>query len=187
MISDVLQDRAAQYVSGAMPAAEREAFEVLLDFDPALGAHVAALQEAAALSLFAPRPALTVPPATLRDRILAAAATTPQDCPDAFVVTDATGGVVWINAAFTAMCGYSLAELQGRKPGHVLQGRDTDAATVARLRVAVAERRPCREQLINYHKDGHAYRADVRITPILDDDAQPLYFVARERVLADAG
>ncbi len=184
MLSDVLQDRAALYVSGSMPAAEREAFEVLLEFDAALAAHVAALQEAAALSLLGPRPALAAPPATLRERILAAAAATPQDSPDALVVTDANGGVLWINAAFSGMCGYSLEELRGKKPGRVLQGRDTDAATVARIRAAVAERRPCREQLVNYHKDGHPYRADVRIAPILDDDAQPLYFVARERVLA---
>ena len=184
MLSDFLQDRSALYVSGAMPVEEREAFEVLFEFDPVLGRHVAALQEAAALSLLGPQPALAAPPAMLRERILAVAAMTPQETPDALVVTDPAGGIVWINAAFTDMCGYSLDELRGKKPGRVLQGRDTDAATVDRIRTAVAARRPCREQLVNYHKDGHAYRADVRIAPILDDASEPLYFVARERVLA---
>lgn len=184
MLSDLLQDRSALYVSGAMPAAEREAFEVLLEFDPALAAHVAALQEAAAFSVLGPRPVLAAPPVNLKERILAAAAATPQVGPDALVVTDPAGCIVWINAAFTGMCGYSLDELRGKKPGHILQGRDTDVATVARIRSAVAERRACREQVVNYHKDGSAYRADVRIAPILDDAAEPLYFVARERVLA---
>lgn len=184
MLSDFLQDRAALYVSGAMTAPEREGFEVLLEFDPALGAHVATLGEAAALRVLDTPCPHAAPPDRLRASILAAATTTPQAAPDALVVTDNDGRIVWINQAFTSMCGYSLDELRGRKPGHVLQGRDTDAATVGRIRSAVSERRPCREQILNYHKDGHAYRADVRIMPILDDAAQPLYFVAREQVIS---
>lgn len=184
MLSEFLQDRAALYVSGAMTAPEREGFEVLLEFDPELGRHVAALQEAAALQVLSIPQALAEPPARLRASILSAAATTPQEAPPALVVTDAGGCIVWINEAFTVMCGYSLDELRGRKPGHVLQGPDTDADTVKRIRSAVAGRRPCHEEIVNYHKDGHAYRADVRISPILDDANEPVYFVARERVLA---
>ena len=81
------------------------------------------------------------------------------------------------------MCGYTLAELRGRKPGQVLQGPDTDAASVTRIRTALHNRQPCHEQLVNYHKDGSRYRADIRLAPILDDANEPLYFVARERKL----
>ena len=38
---------------------------------------------------------------------------------------------------------------------------------------------------MNYHKDGSSYLADIRIMPVLDDEGQPLWFVARERLLAD--
>jgi hypothetical protein len=39
MLSELLQDRAALYVSGAMPAPERENFELVLDFHDELRAH----------------------------------------------------------------------------------------------------------------------------------------------------
>jgi len=38
---------------------------------------------------------------------------------------------------------------------------------------------------LNYHKDGTRYRAEVSITPILDDTRSPLWFVARERRLPE--
>jgi PAS domain S-box-containing protein len=89
-----------------------------------------------------------------------------------------------VNAAFTAMCGYTQEELQGRKPGHLLQGPETDPAAVQRIRAALAARQACRETLVNYHKDGTRYRVQVAITPILDDGGDPLWFVAKERKLA---
>ena len=45
--------------------------------------------------------------------------------------------------------------------------------------------RPCRETLVNYHKDGSRYVVDVSIAPVLDDAAWPCWFVARERRLPD--
>ena len=109
-----------------------------------------------------------------------------QTEPDGFVVTDPNGLIEWVNPAFTAMCGYSLEELKGRKPGQVLQGPETDPASVQRIREAVRDRLPCRETLANYHKDGTLYRVDVAITPILDDAGSPLWFVAREKELKAA-
>jgi PAS domain S-box-containing protein len=79
------------------------------------------------------------------------------------------------------MCGYSLEELKGHKPGRVLQGPQTDPSAVERIRNALGSRQSCRETLTNYHKDGTRYLADIRIAPILDDDGRPLWFVARER------
>jgi len=48
MLAELLQDRAALYVSGAMPAAERDSFEVLLEYHGELRALVAGLQEVVA-------------------------------------------------------------------------------------------------------------------------------------------
>jgi PAS domain S-box-containing protein len=101
------------------------------------------------------------------------------------VATDAAGRIHWVNANFSAMCGYSLDELRGRKPGEVLQGCDTDPATVGRIRESLRAGRSCRETIINYHKDGGAYRAEVSISPIMDEEnGRAVYFVARERKLA---
>lgn len=185
MLTELLHDRAALYVAGAMTTAERDTFELLLEFHSELRAHVAELQEiGTAVVMSQLRPAAT-PPAALRNRILAALDSRPRQIgPDPMVVTNPAGLVEWINPAFTALCGHEFPAIQGRKPGHLLQGPETDPEAVNRIRTAVHERRPCREQLINYHKDGTRYLVEVAITPVLDDDGQPLWFVAKERKLA---
>lgn len=187
MLSEVLQDRAAQYVAGAMSAPEREGFEILLEAHPELRELVNGLREVVtAVTLADVRPAVA-PPAALKARLLDDLSRLPAR-PEAagLVVTDARGLVEWVNPAFVAMCGHSLAELKGRKPGHVLQGPETDRAAVDRIRTALRQRQSCRETVVNYHKDGSQYRAEVNIMPILDDAGEPLWFVAKERKLAGA-
>lgn len=180
----LLHERAALYVAGALTAPERESFELVLEFQDDLRAHVARLQEVGARVLLAQVPRQTAAPADLKRRILDAIATRPRQLqPDSLVVTDPAGLVEWVNPAFTAMCGYAVEELKGRKPGSLLQGPQTDAAAVQRIRAAVRERRACRESLLNYHKDGSLYRVDLAITPIFDDDGAPLWFIAKERKL----
>jgi PAS domain S-box-containing protein len=186
MLAEFLQDRAALYVSGAMSAAERENFELILEFHQDLRAHVTGLQEAMAAVYMARVPAKAAPPRALKARLLESLGALPgQPGPEGLVVTGPDALVEWVNPAFTAMCGYALGELRGRKPGQLLQGPDTDPAAVGRIRGALRDRRVCRESLVNYHKDGTRYRVDVRITPILDDAGQPLWFVAQERQLPD--
>lgn len=187
MHRDILQSQAANYVAGAMTAPERESLEVVLEYHAELRELVQAMQHvAAAVSLVQPVPGPGPGPG-LKQRILRALEAQPKVRePDCLVVTTPAGLVEWVNAEFTAMCGYELAELKGRKPGALLQGPDTDPAAIARIRAALRERRPCRENLVNYHKDGSAYRADIRISPVLAEDGEPLWFVARERKLPDA-
>ncbi len=186
MLADNLQDRAVLYVSGEMSPSDREAFEVLLEFHGELRTHVAGLQEAMAGALVAQTGLQVRPPAGLKASILDALdAPSEQPEPDALVVTNAAGLLEWVNPAFTDLCGYTLDELRGRKPGQLLQGADTDPAAVARIRESLRERRACRETLVNYHKDGTSYRADIRIMPVLDDDGQPLWFVAKERLVPE--
>lgn len=182
MLAEFLQDRAARYVSGDMAVAERESFEVLLEFQQELRAQVAGLQETVAAVVMTRVPPVA-PPAELKARLLGAVEALPPEEPESLVATGPDGLVLWVNPAFTAMCGYTLEELRGRKPGHLLQGPDTDPAPVARLRESLRARQACRETLVNYHKDGTRYRVVVGITPVLDDEGQPLWFVARERKL----
>ena len=187
MLAPFLQDRVALYVAGAMTAPERENFELVLDFEEEVRASVAESQEALALAVTSAAPACAVPPAALKTRILGSlSARPPRVAPVAMVVTDGRGLTEWVNPAFTAMCGYSFAELRGRKPGHLLQGPDTDPAALDRIRAAVTARRSCCETVVNYHRNGSRYLADISITPILDDDDQHVWFAAKERILGVA-
>lgn len=186
MTPETLQDRAAHYLTGDMTLEERESFEVVLSYHEELRRHVIPLQETTALllveaSLNHPRPP---PPPSLRTRLLTSLAQHPTPLPPpGLVVTDAKGFIEWVNPAFTAMCGHELADLKGRKPGPLLQGPETDPTAITRLRTALHNRRTCGETLVNYHKNGTPYRVQIHITPLLDDQNIPLWFVAKEHKL----
>ncbi len=187
MLTDFLQDQAALYASGGMTAQQRDPFELVLEFHDELRGLVAGLMEVGAALTLASLPvgAMAVPPA-LKSRISGLIANRPQhSTPEGMVATGPDGLVQWVNPAFTAMCGYTLDELQGKNLGPILQGPKTDHETADRMRSAVHQYRPCRETILNYHKNGTPYWVEVAITPILDDAGQPLWLVARERELID--
>lgn len=187
MIDELLQERAALYAAGAMSALEREQFELVLEFHEELRGLAGGLAEAAAAITLGTSPrGGAVPSPELKARILGLVRDRPQQTtPDALVMTGPDGFVQWVNPAFSAMCGYPIEELCGQKLGPILQGEKTDQATAARLRQAVHECRPCRETILNYHKDGTPYWVEIAISPILDDAGQPRWLVARERELPD--
>ena len=185
MLTDFLQNQAALYVSGAMTAEERDEFELILEFHDEVRQCVTGLLDVgAALTLATQRARSDSPSSGLKARIVSLAAGRPQQASaDPMVMTGPDGLVQWINPAFTAMCGYTLDELRGKKPGSLLQGADTDRAAAERMRREVRELRPCRETILNYRKNGTPYWVDVAITPIRDDSGEPLWLVAREREL----
>ena len=187
MLTDFLQDQAARYASGGMTGQEREPFELVLEFHDELRDLVAGLMEVSASLALASQPldAAAAPPA-LKVRISRLLANHPQHCsPVGMVMSGPDGLVLWVNRAFSAMCGYSLEELRGKNLGPILQGAKTDRETAERMRRAVHQYRACSETILNYRKNGTPYWVEVAIMPILDDAGQPLWMVARERELAD--
>ena len=168
-----------------MTAQERGEFELVAECHPELRAFTAALGEvAAALTLHSPHRDVPAPSPGLKARILAALGGRPQStAPEGLVMSGADGFVQWINPAFSAICGYALDELRGKKLGPILQGEKTDRETAEWMRRAVHQVRPCRETILNYHKNGAPYWVEIAITPICDDAGQPLWLIAREREL----
>ncbi len=187
MLNEFLQDQAALYASGAMTAKDREPFEVILEFHHELRDFVAGMEETVtSVMLAAQAPAGVAASPELKARLTSLIASRPQlPTAEGMVLSSPDGLVQWINPAFTAMCGYTLGELRGKKLGPILQGAATDRETAARMRRAVQEYRPCRETILNYHKNGTPYWVEIAFAPILDDAGQPLWLVARERELVD--
>lgn len=184
MLPEVLQDRAALYVTGALDESERANFELVLEFHHELKAHVERLTRLGIVMLAARGADRLQPPPDLRNRLLVALESRTQaEGPEVVVVAGPDGRVQQVNAAFFEMCGYTIDDVRGRKPSEVLQGPETDKAAVERIRGALRANEPCTETLINYHRDGSRYRVRLSITPILDDSGQPLWFVAKERKL----
>ncbi len=100
----------------------------------------------------------------LKDRALAA-------CAEGITIADARlpdQPLIYINAGFERLTGYSVAEVLGRNC-RFLQGPQTDPATVETLRQAIREQREVTVQLLNYRKDGTPFWNRLSITPVRDD------------------
>ena len=186
MLSELLQEQAALYAAGMMTSGQREQFELVLEFHDELREFVRGLVEVGAALTLATRDRSGVgPTAEAKARIFAAITDSPQESqPEAMVMSGPDGLVQWVNPAFSAMCGYTLEELRGKKLGPILQGEKTDRETAARIRNAVHAGRACHETILNYHKSGLPYWVEISITPICNESGEPLWLVAREREIS---
>ena len=100
---------------------------------------------------------------------------------DVIVLTNTDGEFVWVNPAFTKLTGYTIDEVKGKKPGHVLQGEDTDPATKAKISHHLQSRTPVKAEILNYTKSGDAYWVELDILPIFDEDGRHIKFMSIER------
>ncbi len=117
----------------------------------------------------------------LRGRLmerLALQAAVAESAGETVIVSDASGCILWVNPAFERQTGYKAADVLGKRPGEVLQGPDTDPATVAVLRNAVAMQRSCDVEILNYSKTGQTYWQRVRLSPVRDAMGDLTHFVS---------
>ena len=99
---------------------------------------------------------------------------------EAVIITDKNGIIEWVNSGFTTITGYTFLEAKGKKPGEILQGPDTDKATVSRIREKLKEKIIFKEEILNYHKEGRKYWLSLSITPVLDANNNIEKFIAIE-------
>lgn len=103
---------------------------------------------------------------------------------DHMIITDADGKILYANAAAEHLTGYSRKEMVGQTPG--LWGRQMPAEfyrdfwNTIRLHKQVFA-----GEVVNKNKSGMRYRALVRVTPILDQKKQVLYFIGVERFVGN--
>jgi PAS domain S-box-containing protein len=100
---------------------------------------------------------------------------------NAVVLADPAGKIVWVNAGFTRMTGYALEEVFGCTPGSVLQGPETDAATVRYMHDQLAKGEGFKVELVNYAKSGRKYWLASEVQPIRDDAGGLTHFMAIQR------
>ena len=103
----------------------------------------------------------------------------------AVIVTNAAGLVEYANPAFTRISGYTLDDARGQKPGHLLQGEETDPATVAMIRQRVAAGEGFETEIINYHKEGRKYWLHLEVRPVRNAAGDLTHFIAIERDITE--
>lgn len=94
------------------------------------------------------------------------------------VIADGRGRTEWVNAAFLRKTGYTLAEVVGWKPGRLLQGPETDPATVRMLQERLRLGQPAQCEILNYNKAGEKYWTSIHISPIRNAAGEVERFVA---------
>ncbi len=109
---------------------------------------------------------------------------------EAILITDADRvgrpgqRILYCNAAFTRMTGYAEDEVRGRTP-RLLQGPDTDRATLDRLRRHIRAWQPLVVELVNYRKDGNPFWVELSIVPVGTEAGRYTHWIALQRDVSD--
>jgi PAS domain S-box-containing protein len=124
----------------------------------------------------------------LRERILydawlrldiARLAVVAQKSRAAVVLTDALGGVTWVNDGFERQTGYKLADVQGHDLLTRLTGPATDAAVRDRIRQALRQHEPAEAELCERTRGGHDVWIWQSWTPLFEAGRLEGYTVIR--------
>ena len=94
------------------------------------------------------------------------------------VIANSDGRVEWVNEAYTRLTGYTLKEIEGKEPGSLLQGPETDQAVVAQIEERLRAAQPVQAELLNYHKTGRKYWVAMKIEPICSSDGSVERYVS---------
>ena len=100
--------------------------------------------------------------------------------PDAILITDPDGRIVYANPALESVSGFTLAEMVGRTPRIFQSGRH-DAEFYRNLHTTVANRETWRGLFVNRRKDGRLWEAEALIAPVLDREGLLVSYVCTQR------
>lgn len=92
-------------------------------------------------------------------------------------ITDAHGTILWTNAAFTALTGYSAEELRG-KSHRILKSGEQNEEFYRALWATILRGEVWRGELVNRRTDGTLYHEEMAITPLRDEQGRISRFIA---------
>ncbi|MEZ5584491.1 MAG: PAS domain S-box protein [Candidatus Competibacteraceae bacterium] len=95
-------------------------------------------------------------------------------------INDPGPRIVFVNPAFERLTGYRADEVIGQSP-RLLQGPETDRATLDRVRHALENWQPVREEVLNYTKSGEKFWLEMDIIPLADETGWYTHWISVER------
>jgi len=93
------------------------------------------------------------------------------------IITDKDDIIEWVNEGFTRITGYSLQDIEGKKPQHVLRGELTDSETTQRIEEKKETKQSFTEEILNYHKDGKPIWLSINANPILNKKGEVIRYI----------
>lgn len=97
---------------------------------------------------------------------------------NAIVITDPTGAILWVNAAFSATTGFGLDEVRGRNPRDLVRSGRQDQAFYRALWDTILAGQQWQGEIVNQRKDGSLYPAELSITPLRNTRGHITHFIA---------
>jgi nitrogen fixation regulatory protein len=107
-----------------------------------------------------------------------------EQSPVAISITDLNANILYTNASFTDVTGYSRDEIVGQNES-VLSYKSTPDEVYKDLWRALCEKRQWSGVLVNRRKDGSRYLAEVMITPVLDGNGEPTHYLGIHRDITE--
>ena len=96
---------------------------------------------------------------------------------NAIIIAGHDGRIEWVNTAFTAITGYSLAEAAGQN-SRILKSGKHERAFYNNLWNTVLAGKVWQGEMINKRKDGSFYNEEMTITPLKDERSAVTHFIA---------
>lgn len=102
---------------------------------------------------------------------------------DGVVVAEKEGEdtiLIYVNQAFERLTGYSAEEIL-YQDCRFLQGDDREQEARNMIKQAIAERRPTRQVIRNYRKDGSMFWNELSLTPVFNEADKLTYFIGIQK------
>lgn len=112
-----------------------------------------------------------------------------QQARDSIVITTAnparpTAKIVFVNAAFTHMTGYSAEEVIG-KPSLILQGPEAEGMVWTKFETDASAGKAFYLETVAYRKDGTRFHVEWQITPLRNEKGKVTHFVSIQRDITE--
>jgi nitrogen fixation regulatory protein len=110
---------------------------------------------------------------------------TVEQAPVAISITDRKANILYINQAFTEVTGYQSSEIVGENESR-LSAKSTPPEVYRNLWHTIGQKEVWHGRLINQHKDGRRYLADLTIAPMLDEKGVISHYIGMHRDVTQA-
>ncbi len=96
----------------------------------------------------------------------------------AVLMADSEWRIEWVNDSFTRTFGFTLADVQGRRPSQVFHGPGTDPKMLEAISGADEAGRPFKGEILNYTKAGKPIWVEIDIQQLRDERGEVTGYVA---------